>query len=495
MAEPIELLTPAEMARADAITIEGGVCGIALMEVAGVAVAAAARRRWSGGSIVVLCGPGNNGGDGWVAARLLREAGYRVSVALYGDRNSIRGDASQVADRFAGVVVPAGAGAFRNAGLIIDALFGVGVRLPLADDVIQLIDAVNESTATIVSVDLPSGVEGGSGSVSGSAVQADETVSFFRLKPGHILLPGRLCSGTVTLADIGIGQDTLAEIAPKTWLNRPVLWQPAFPRPRVDGHKHNRGHVLVVSGSAWATGAARLAASGALRIGAGLVSVASPEEALSDNAAHLTSIMLKRMDGAEGLRRLLADKRLNTVVLGPGLGVGEESQRLTETAVRTGRTVILDADALTSFAEEPNRLFGAIARSGARVVLTPHDGEFARLFPDLGQSSRLDRAKSAAERSRATVLLKGPDTVVAQPDGRAAIADNAPPDLATAGAGDVLAGLVGGLAAQGMPNFEAAVAAVWIHGAAAGYLGPGLVAEDLEGAVVAVLRGLAWPVR
>jgi len=487
--ETIELLTPAEMARADAMTIAGGVPGIALMEAAGAAVAAAARRRWRGGRVVVLAGPGNNGGDGFVAARLLRDAGYRVTVALYGRRDKLGGDAAIAASRFGGIVVPAEPASFEGAGLVIDALFGAGVRRPLPEGAAELIEAVNESGAVVVAVDLPSGVEGEGGTGASAAIRADETVTFFRAKPGHILLPGRLHAGDLTLADIGIGEETLAGIVPKTFRNAPALWYPEWRHPVAGGHKHRRGHVLAVSGPSAATGAARLAAGGALRIGAGLVTLASPPEALAENAAQLTAVMLRRMDGADGLAAILEDMRFNSVVLGPGLGVGEASANLVEAALGAARIVVLDADALTSFAGKADRLFGRIALAGGSAILTPHDGEFARLFPGL-EGSRLARARGAAARSGAVVLLKGADSVVAAPDGRAAIADNAPPDLATAGTGDVLAGLVAGLAAQGMPPFEAAAAAVWIHGEAAAGFGPGLIAEDLPGAIPAVLRRL-----
>jgi hydroxyethylthiazole kinase-like uncharacterized protein yjeF len=486
----LELLTTAEMGRADRLTMDSGVPGIALMEAAGGAVADAARRRWRGGPVIVLAGPGNNGGDGWVAARLLRDAGYPVTVALFGERSRIRGDAAEASRRFTGIVSAADPAILAGAGLIIDALFGAGVRLPLDPSALELIEAANNSGAVIVAVDLPSGVEGDGGTTGGPAIQADETVTFFRLKPGHVLLPGRLHCGAITLAQIGIEPAVLSGIAPAAALNRPGLWRDLWPEPAVGGHKYDRGHALVLSGPAQATGASRLAARAALRIGAGLVTLASPPDAMTVNAAHLTAIMLQLLDGPEGLRVIIKDRRISSLVMGPGLGVGEDTERLVETAQRAGRPLVLDADALTSFADEPSRLFGAIARSEGPTVLTPHDGEFARLFPDIASGSRLAQARAAASKSGAVMLLKGPDTVVAAPDGRAAIADNAPPNLATAGAGDVLAGAVGGLMAQGMPAFEAAAAAVWIHGEAAAAIGPGLIAEDLPEALPQILREL-----
>jgi hydroxyethylthiazole kinase-like uncharacterized protein yjeF len=491
LADGIELLSPAEMSAADAFAIASGTPGSVLMENAGAAVAAAARRLWAGGRIVVLVGPGNNGGDGWVAARILRDAGYRVTVALHGDRDRIGGDAAEAAAAFDGIVVPASPAVFDGVGLIVDALYGAGVRLPLSAEAAALVEAVNASGSVALAVDLPSGVEGGGGSIAGSAVKADQTVTFFRLKPGHLLLPGRLHCGKVHVVDIGIGDDALLGIAPQTFRNRPALWLPEWRRPDPAGHKYGRGHVVVVAGSGSATGAARLAAASALRIGAGLVTVASPSSALAANAAHLTAIMLREVEGAEALRALLEDRRFNAVVAGPGLGVGEETARLVEAALAGERTVVIDADGLTSFARGPERLFEAIAaRPPGSTFVTPHDGEFVLLFPDLAQGSRLARARAAAERSGAIVLLKGADSVVAAPDGRASIADNAPPTLATAGAGDVLSGMIAGSAAQGMSGFEAASAAVWIHGEAAAAFGAGLTAEDLPEMIPAVLDRL-----
>ena len=493
MVEQLELLTPAEMNAADRITMALGTPGIELMEQAGASIAEAARRLWAGGPIVVLAGPGNNGGDGWVAARLLRAAGYRVTLALFGERARLHGDAAIAASRFSGVVVGATPARLGAAGLIIDALFGAGARLPLSADAEALITAANRSAAKIVAVDLPSGVEGEGGAIGEVAIRADLTLTFFRAKPGHFLMPGRMNCGALSVAQIGIAAAALDEIGPSTFLNRPSLWLTELPRRAPMGHKYDCGHALALSGPESATGAGRLAAEAALRVGAGLVTLASPSSAVAVNAGHLTAIMLRKMDGADDLKKILSDSRVNVAIVGPGLGIGEETRRLAEAALRGNRAIVLDADALTSFADQPERLFQAIGRSTGPTVMTPHDGEFARIFPDLTEGSRLARARAAAERTRATVLLKGPDTVVAGSGGRATISDNAPPTLATAGTGDVLAGLVGGLLAQGMPALEAASAAVWIHGAAAILVGPGLIAEDLPRAVTEILGELSRP--
>jgi hydroxyethylthiazole kinase-like uncharacterized protein yjeF len=329
----------------------------------------------------------------------------------------------------------------------------------------------------------------------GAAVRAAQTVTFFRKKPGHLLMPGRAYCGATSVVPIGIADTVLRHIAPRTFENVPELWGKTFPVPRPEGHKYHRGHVVAVSGLSWSTGAARLAARGALRAGAGLVTIASPREALAVNAAASLAIMVRPVDGAAELTRFLADPRLNALALGPGLGVGEQTCELVLAALAAERAVVLDADAITSFAEAPQRLAGALkARRDKPTVLTPHEGEFSRYFHGLDEhtkvGSKLDRARLGSELTGAVVLLKGPDTVVAGPDGRASIAANAPASLATAGAGDVLTGIVTGLLAQGMPTFEAASAAVWLHGEAARAFGLGLIAEDIPEMLPGLYRAL-----
>lgn len=487
------LLTTAEMATADRLTIEAGTPGIELMDRAGLAVAdAVASRHPLGRRVLVVAGPGNNGGDGFIAAQILRERGYPVRLMLLGDRDRLTGDAAEAARRFRGIVEPADPAAVSDCQVVVDALFGAGLGRPLEGRAADLVAAINGCGATVVAVDLPSGVPGDSGRPTGPAVRADETVTFFLRKPAHLLEPGRTLCGRVRVVDIGIAPAVLDEIAPATFANDPALWRHAWRPPGRDGHKFDRGHAVAVSGPAHATGAARLAAGAALGAGAGLVTVASPPEAVAVNAAHLTAVMLRPFEGAAGLSALLADGRITAVVAGPGLGVGKATRALALAALDGDRGVVLDADALTSFREQPEELAAAIAAHRGPVVLTPHEGEFGRLFPDLGPDSgaKTERVRAAARRTGAVVLLKGPDTVIAAPDGRAAINRNAPPWLATAGSGDVLAGTIAGLLAGGMAGFEAAAMGVWMHGEAGTIAGPGLIAEDLAPALRQVVAGL-----
>jgi hydroxyethylthiazole kinase-like uncharacterized protein yjeF len=447
------------------------------------------------GSIVVVAGRGNNGGDGFVAAAELAARGREVSVILLCERDSLQGDAASAARGWKYPVLPFNPQAIGKPALIVDALFGAGLNRQVKGDPHDMIEAINANGAPVLAVDLPSGINGDSGAIMGVAVRAAETVTFFRRKPGHLLLPGRIHCGRVRVADIGIDRRVLEEIKPRTFENIPQVWRQQFPVPRIDTHKYARGHAVVVSGDIAATGAARMAARGSLRAGAGLATLASPRDALAVNATALTAVMVRPIDTVAEFAELMSDKRLNACVIGPGAGVGERTCDFVLAALSDQRGLVLDADALTSFAQAPDRLFEAVKAShDPQVVLTPHEGEFPRLFSDISNKhplrSKLERVRAAAERSGAVVLLKGPDTVVASPDGRAAIASNAPPWLATAGAGDVLSGMIGGLLAQGVPAFEAASIGVWMHGEAAREAGPGLIAEDLPEVLPAVFRRL-----
>ena len=479
-----ELLTPAQMGRADQAAMLAGSSGIELMEAAGQAVAQAVLARWSRRLVVVLCGPGNNGGDGFVAARHLAAQGWTVRVGLLGTQELLVGDAAHHAALWQGKVEPLSPQLLDGAELIIDAVFGAGLARPVTGVVRDIIEMLIKRRLPICAIDVPSGLDGATGAVQGIAAPAQLTVTFFRKKPGHLLFPGRQLCGELVLADIGIADAVLDDIQPCTHENGPELWLDRYPWPGVTGHKYQRGHVLVVGGELM-TGAARLSALAAARAGAGLVTLAAPEKAWPVYAGALTSIMVLPFADAADLARLLADERKNVIVVGPGAGVSESTRGHVLAALATQRSVVLDADAITSFGSSSQDLISALSD---RCVLTPHEGEFARLFSSEG--SKLDRARLAARQSGAVVLLKGADTVIAAPDGRAIINSNAPPDLATGGTGDVLSGLIAGLMAQGLEPFWAAAAATWLHGEAACRFGPGLIAEDLPAILPRVLRRL-----
>ena len=492
---PHEILTPEEMAAADAAAIAAGPFdGYRLMRNAGAAVTAEVLRRYPGAArFDVLCGPGNNGGDGYVVALLLAGAGCAVNVWAHGspkagsDAARAARDCPIAAEPFAGYLPG-------RAGVVIDALYGAGLARPLDAAFGPVFDAIENAGSPVVAVDLPSGLSGLTGRADGPCLKADLTVTFVRRKPGHLLEPGRSLCGEVVVADIGIsdwvvGVRDLHE-------NQPPLWSAALPVPAIDAHKYARGHVGVFSGPPNATGAARLSALAAARAGAGAVTVLSPPAAMQLNAAHLTSVMLCRVEGTADALGFVAERKVRAAVLGPGFG---DLGRLRETALAlldgasAPFTLVLDADAFTAFADAPASLFISAGASKGSLVLTPHEGEFSRLFGDIARNaslSKVEKARMAAERAHAVVVLKGPDTVVASPNGRAVINSNGSPWLATAGSGDVLAGLIAGFCAQGMDPFAAACAAVWIHAEAGGRFGPGLIAEDLPGLVPAVLKEL-----
>jgi hydroxyethylthiazole kinase-like uncharacterized protein yjeF len=485
MAEMREILTVAEMSAADRAAVTGGVESYLLMERAGAAVADAVAARWSPRPVVVLCGPGNNGGDGYVAARRLAEAGWSVRVAAEAPPGA--GDAVRAAAGWTGGTAALGEAALDGAELVIDALFGAGLARPLESGFEAVLKAAQARALPLAADDLPSGLPGDTGRPLGIAPQAALTVTFHAKKPAHVLEPGRDLCGEIVVADIGLAPGAGGRL----WENGPGLWAAHFPWPATGAHKHQRGRLMVISGNVWSTGAARLAARSGLRVGAGLVTVMSPLSAVAVNAAQLEAVMVRPFETDTELQRAADD--VDAVVIGPGAGVNNTTVLNLMALARTGAALVVDADALSVFRDDPDALFSNLDRDD---VLTPHVGEFERVFPGLLAEApeRIAAARTAAARAGAVVLLKGPDTVIAAPDGRTAVNTNAAPWLATAGSGDVLAGLIAGLIAQGMDSFEAACAGTWIHAEAARGFGPGLISEDLPGLVPPVLQGL-WRTR
>ncbi len=523
------LLEPSLMGAADRAAIESGVPGATLMEAAGRAVAAEILSRWPlpDAPVAILCGPGNNGGDGYVIASVLKEAGWPVTV--YALAPAATGtDAEWAARRWVDVgdILPldeAACDAIASAApMAVDALFGAGLSRPFEGRAATLSRRLSDRCARIAAVDTPSGLCGASGRVWGSAPHAEFTVTFERMKPGHVLADGPAHCGEVIVAPIGMPDTALAgpcDGAP-FHVDHHAVFSRSFDKARA-GHKYDHGHAVIASGGQGATGAARLAARSALRVGAGLVTVAAPQTAIPECASQLTAVMLKPVDDAAAFGALLQDSRLNAVALGPGLAQGafaetdleageRRARRMVEMALDSRafqlgeRTLVLDADALTAFADSPDLLFEKAA--AGQVILTPHLGEFRRLFPDLAEAicspptsatrpvSKVEVARQAARRSGAVILLKGADTVIAAPSGEVAVSAaayaRAAPWLATAGSGDVLTGLIAGLAARGFSAFEAAAAGAYLHVEAAREFGPALIAEDLPEALPAVFRRL-----
>lgn len=502
------LLSAEEMREIERAAMDSGtVTGRALMERAGLGAVAVALSRWpdlASGThrAVVLCGPGNNGGDGFVVARLLAGRGWGVRVLLMGDAADLPPDARANHDLWAeiGPVDELNRGAIGEPpDLVIDAIFGTGLSRPYEAESITaaLAEMADGDVARVVALDMPSGWCSDSGRWLGEGTtptRADLTVAFHAAKRGHYLGDAPDACGALEVVDIGLAaEDTGVAL---------VTAPPAARLMKRRGHKYGYGHALILGGGVGKGGAARMAARGALRIGAGLVTLAVPEAALPENAAQLDAVMLTRMNDVRDLSEILADDRLNALCLGPGLGHGGGTRALVHAALEVERPVVLDADAMTSFEDDPEELFDVL-HLGA--VLTPHMGEFARLFPDLAAPlkdspeagpaySRLDAARLAAERAGCVILLKGPDTIIASPETAAihgALYDRAAPWLATAGAGDTLAGFIAGLLARTGEAFFSATAATWLHAECARDFGPGLIAEDLPERLPRVLARLA----
>ncbi|MFC3051140.1 NAD(P)H-hydrate dehydratase [Kordiimonas pumila] len=489
------LLTPAEASAADAWAINSGVSGLDLMESAGRATAEMlveyiGTPLETGGEIIVLCGPGNNGGDGFVTARYLDDWGYPVRVIAVSSLDEMTSDAAEMAEIWRGQTDKIDAARLKNVSVVVDCLFGTGLSRPIEEPIADLINKVNALDAFKLAVDLPSGLDGVTGLPTGACFQADATVTFSYRKPAHLIAPGRFyCGGAdhVHVADIGLPEESLSELDPQYFSNEPSLWGWCFPFQGPETHKYDRGHLLVLGGKEPTLGASRLASMAALRAGAGLVTLAAPSETYGVQAAALTDVMVRRFDSVFGFIGIMADHRIGTVILGPGSGISEKTVDMVQQAGRKERNMVLDADVLSSMI---GRIEIISDIKNCAVVLTPHEGEFIRLFPDLDyKKDRLAAVRAAAKRACATVVLKGVSTVVADETGRVSIATNAPSWLAVGGTGDVLSGIIGSLLVQGMPAFEAASAAVWMHGEAGMKAGRGMIASDLVNAIPSILPG------
>lgn len=489
MTAETELLTVEQMYQVDRLAIEGGISGVSLMEAAGQGVADQIMQRWPTGRCLVLCGPGNNGGDGYVVARLLRKAGWQVDLVSTVDPEELTGDAAIMQGRWDGAILPISEAPVGTADIAVDAIFGAGFSRYLDSGISALLLHVRDTGVPVVAVDVPSGMNGDTGIIDANAIPACLTVTFFRAKPGHFLYPGRGLCGELAVIDIGIEAQYLRAIKPAVRRNEVTLWCDDLPLLQPEDHKYSRGHAAINGGGISATGAARLAARAALRAGAGAVTVISPPSALMVYAGALEAVMVTSCGGVEDFDNWITARRIGAILIGPGNGVTERTKAFTQAALASPATVVLDADAITVFKEDPDALFSFIkSKRQGRCILTPHEAEFERVFGVTG--SKLDRALAAAAQSGAIMVLKGADTVIASPAGQAVINHNAPPWLATAGSGDVLAGIITGLISGGMPAFSAAAAGCWIHGVAAGKLGTGMISEDIEREIPVVFAGL-----
>lgn len=478
----LALINPAQMYQADQMAIESGISGANLMANAGAVVAKAIMRKWPKQPVLFICGAGNNGGDGFIAANLLKQAGWPVQLALFANLDDLQGDAGWAASQWQAEILDVTDIQIPDKGIIVDAILGAGLNRPISGALVGLIDQINKSNAYVCAIDVPTGLHGATGECDAISIKADLTVSFFRAKPGHYLMPGRKLCGEFICENIGIPAAVLEHIKPTVFKNHPLLWQESLHWPDLSDHKYKRGHVIVIGGGQL-LGAARLSSMAAARIGAGLVTLAVPESAWAIQAACMTSVMVE--SSGPDLNKNLQDPRRNAIVIGPGLGLDIANKNKVLQALATKRKCVLDADALTLFADNPDELFTALHEN---CVLTPHAGEFGRLFGTT--EDKLNNLKKAIELTGAVVLLKGADTVIGAPSGLVVINNNAPAYLATGGSGDVLSGAIAGLMATGMSPFLAACAAVWLHGQAANRAGLGLLAEDLPALLPRVLADL-----
>jgi ADP-dependent NAD(P)H-hydrate dehydratase / NAD(P)H-hydrate epimerase len=486
------VVTAAEMRAAEQALFARGTPSFDVMAAAGRAVVAAIQQRWPTPfkRALILAGPGNNGGDGFIVAQELAALGWDVHVAAARPRDAYEGDAARAAAFWSGPVAPLEPGALAKLDdgdcVVVDAIFGIGLARAVESEVKAVIHALHGRPCPVVAVDVPSGVNADTGEVLGAAPRTALTVTFGWPKRGHLLLPGREWARDLVVADIGCRDADLPELAKIPRVNGTSLWRNDLPLPSAADHKYTRGHALVAGGAAM-PGATRLASRAARRIGVGMLTVAAPREAHPFYLIDQPGLIVREAAGASDLKTLLDDRRFTAALVGSGLPADANTRALVEAAAAAGRALVIDGGGLTAFAGGGDAL-GGFGR--ADIVLTPHEGEFARLFPNL-KGDKLQRALGAARMTGCTVVVKGADTVVASPNGSGAINADAPAWLATAGSGDVLAGLILGLLGQGMPSFEAAAAGVSLHGMAGTAFGPGLIAEDLPELIPEVLRLLS----
>jgi hydroxyethylthiazole kinase-like uncharacterized protein yjeF len=479
-----EILTAAEMKNAEAAAMAQGITGLQLMTAAGATAAREIVKTFKPCPVLVLCGPGNNGGDGFIVAQHLKKAGWTVRIACLVKRTALKNDAAAAAKNWDSDIEGLNSNlSVHQTGLIIDAVFGTGFDRALDPEVLILFDKIRTRKIPVVAIDIPTGINATTGTVDPGTLKATSTITFCRKKIAHVLLPAKNYCGIITVTDIGITDEMVANTACSE--NNPSLWQKDFPVLTAESHKFKRGHAIVYGGEK-RTGAACLAAAAAQKIGAGLVTIVAPEKTWAVYSSYRASIMVDECNTIDDYKAILRDIRCNTVLLGPGAGADDRLKQAVEAALSMNKSGVLDADVFSAYHGTAKELF---AKLSPKFILTPHEGEFEKLFGVL-EGSKPERTLAAAKMANAIVVLKGADTVIAAPDGNTVINTNAPPTLATAGSGDVLGGIIAGLIAQGMPPFPAACAGVWLHGQAARIYGAGLTAEDIITGLPAALTAL-----
>jgi ADP-dependent NAD(P)H-hydrate dehydratase / NAD(P)H-hydrate epimerase len=485
-----EILNNQQMAEADSLVIESGVSGFDLMKRAGEGVADFIHIYYPGRNVLVLCGSGNNGGDGFIAAKKLQNGGHNVRLACLAPKDKLKNDALRAAQQWDGEIFPFENLTIDSGELIVDAVFGTGLVRDFIPPVKEIFEQIKNLNSDVVAVDIPSGVNGSTGESLSLTPHARHTITFCRRKIGHVLLPGREFSGTVHVVDIGIPDEVVEQVGSTATENRPHLWRSSLRRKTASCHKYDYGHAILYGGPRM-TGAACMSAYAALRTGAGVCTIVANPDTADIYRHYMPNIMYEPIEALKDFDTHLADGRRNAVLMGPGAGQENRAdlKRLIESVCkRRDRKIVLDADALTVFADNPEVLYRML-RNRENVVLTPHEGEFAKIFPGI-QGTKIERAEQASVLTNATIVLKGFESVIAAPGRKSVVNTYSSPYLATAGSGDVLAGIIVGFIAQNVPVFESSCAAVWLHSEAARAFGPGLVATDIIELIPAIIGKL-----
>ena len=490
-----QVLNNEQMYQADMLAEQKNIHSLFLMESAGNSISIEIRKRWTKSRILIICGPGNNGGDGFVVARLMRKLGWPVKVILYGEEKKLTGDIAVNANRWkesGGNIDTLDTDLIIWSDIIVDALFGTGLSRRLDNRINYFFSEININNKICVAVDIPSGISGNTGNAldnsnypfNDNILKCDLTVTFFRPKIGHLLLPAKDYCGELVVTDIGIPEDIIGNIDTKILINHPSEIDKIF--PSIMDHKYNRGYLAVFGGNM--PGAAKLASISALRIGSGLVSIFAENEMRDFYISEYPELIFNDLSLWE---KQIDDSKINALVLGPGYEKAPETVDLVLNALKKELPIVLDAGAITSFSGKADLLISSISESDSDVVLTPHMGEFSNVFGiNLNYNSKIDIALDLAKKTNSTLVLKGNDTIIVNYKEDVFISNNAPPWLATAGSGDVLAGMIGGLLAQGMDGLSAARNAVWIHGEVAKLAGKGMIASDLIFHLTKFIAGL-----